>query len=335
VNTGDLDRSYRPLSFGEFVGQEPVVQNLTVAVQAALMRKEPLEHVLFCGPPGLGKTTLAEILAHELGAPFEKVSGPTLERPRDLASILTRLKPLTVLFIDEIHRIGTAVEELLYLAMEDFRISIVIGEGPGARNVEIKLNPFTLVGATTRTSLLSRPLLDRFGLIEQLDYYKERELVVILQRYADKLGVAVEPSALELVSRRSQGTPRIALAHLRRIRDFAQVEGEKERVTTDVVERALKAIGVDEQGLQRLHRRYLELLVLKYGGGPTGVNTLAAALGEDPQTIENFVEPYLIRMGFIERTPRGRTATRSAKGLFRGGATHPSLFPLPEEPAKR
>jgi len=334
MNTSELDRSYRPLSFSEFVGQGPVVENLKVAVQAARLRGEPLEHVLFCGPPGLGKTTLAEILAYELGAPFEKVSGPTLERPRDLAAILTRLKSFTVLFIDEIHRIHPAVEELLYLAMEDFRLSIVIGEGPGARNVEIKLNPFTLVGATTRTSLLSRPLLDRFGLIEQLDYYSEEELYRILERYAGKLQIEVEPSALELVARRSQGTPRIALAHLRRIRDYAQVEGGRGIVTREVVERALQALGVDEQGLQRLHRRYLELLVLKYGGGPTGVNTLAAALGEDPHTIENFVEPYLIRMGLIERTPRGRTATRSAKKLFRGNSPHPSLFPLPEEPAK-
>lgn len=332
MSANDLDRSFRPLSFADFIGQEDVCKNLKVAVQAALFRKEPLEHVLLCGPPGLGKTTLAEILAHEMGSPFEKISGPTLERPRDLAAILTRLKANTVLFVDEIHRLGAAVEEILYLAMEDFRIDIVIGEGPGARNVELKLNPFTLVGATTRTSLLSRPLLDRFGLIVQLDFYKEEELVAILRRYAEKLEMEMEDEAIRLVAKRSQGTPRIALSQLRRIRDFAQVSGERGPVTHRVVEEALQSLGVDEQGLQRLHRRYLELLVVKYGGGPTGVNTLAAALGEDPQTIENFVEPYLIRMGFIERTPRGRTATRFARRLFRSPSTSPSLFSLPEDP---
>jgi Holliday junction DNA helicase RuvB len=311
----ELDRTVRPERWVEFVGQPQVRRNLEVAVAATLQRDEPLDHLLLCGPPGLGKTTLASIVARELGAPFEKTSGPVLERPKDLAAILIRLQPRTVLFIDEIHRLGPAVEEILYPALEDFEIQLVLGEGPGARSAKFKLQPFTLVGATTRTSLLTRPLLDRFGLVEQFDFYTVEDLVTVVERYAARIGAKLTAEAARVIAERSRGTPRVALAHTRRVRDYAEVarRGPADAATA---REALEALGVDELGLQRLHRRYLEILVGSYRGGPTGLNTLAAALGEDPRTLEDVVEPYLIRLGLIDRTPRGRVATdRAAKHM--------------------
>lgn len=323
-----VERAHRPLSLDDFVGQAEIRRNLRIAVQAARGRDEPLDHVLFCGPPGLGKTTLAGILAAEMGVPFEKTSGPALERPRDLAAILARLQPGTVLFIDEIHRLASAVEELLYPAMEDTEIDLIIGEGPAARSVKLRLSPFTLVGATTRTSLLTRPLLDRFGLVEQLDFYDVADLEAIVLRYAEKLGTELAAAAAHVIADRARGTPRVALSHLRRVRDYAEVRGELP-VQETTARKALEALGVDELGLQRLHRRYLEVLVRHYRGGPTGLSTLAAALGEDGRTLEDVVEPLLIRQGLIDRTPRGRTAThRAAEHVGDPGSVAPqtSLF---------
>lgn len=307
-----FERAYRPQAIAEFVGQSAVVDNLRTATAAARGRGEVLDHLLLCGPPGLGKTTLATIVAAELGAPLKKVSGPTLERPKDLAAILARMEAGTVLFVDEIHRLGPAVEEMLYPAMEDFQIDLIIGEGPAARSLPLNLQPFTLVGATTRTSLLSRPLLDRFGMIEQLDYYETAELVEILKRYARKLALELDAAAAQAIAARSRGTPRIALSYLRRVRDYAEVHGDGS-IHAQVATAALAALGVDDLGLTRLHRRFLEVLVRHYNGGPTGLNTLAAALGEDPRTLEDIVEPFLIRCGLLDRTPRGRVATDRAR----------------------
>lgn len=306
-----FERAFRPQTLADFIGQRQICDNLQVAVQAAKKRSEPLDHLLLCGPPGLGKTTLAAIVAAEMGATFEKTSGPVLERPKDLAAILARLLPGSVLFIDEIHRMGPAVEEMLYPAMEDFEIDLLVGEGPAARSIKLRLNPFTLVGATTRTSLLTRPLLDRFGMIEQLDFYQPSELTEVVRRYAEKLQTQMTTEAAAIIAARSRGTPRVALSHLRRVRDFAEVRGESPIGVATATE-ALKALGVDELGLQRLHRRFLEALVKHYKGGPTGLNTLAAALGEDARTLEDVVEPFLIRSGLLERTPRGRVATNGA-----------------------
>jgi Holliday junction DNA helicase RuvB len=321
----EFERAYRPVALDDFVGQPHVRRNLGVAVGAARLRSEPLDHVLFVGPPGLGKTTLAGILATEMGVPFEKTSGPVLERPKDLAAILARLAPGAVLFIDEIHRLGSAVEEVLYPALEDFEIDLLVGEGPAARSVKLRLSPFTLVGATTRASLLSRPLLDRFGMTEELDYYDLDDLAAVVARYAAKLDVALEPGGAAVIARRSRGTPRVALAHLRRVRDYAMVRSEA-MVTAATAEAALDALGVDVRGLARPHRRYLDALVGHYRGGPTGVGTLAAALGEDARTLEEVVEPLLIRLGLIDRTPRGRVATArghehvgAAAGIRQGG----------------
>lgn len=321
TSEGDgFERAFRPERLAEFIGQRQICDNLEIAVQAARKRGEPLDHLLLCGPPGLGKTTLAGIVAAEMDVPFEKTSGPVLERPKDLAAILARLAPGTVLFIDEIHRMGPAVEEMLYPAMEDFEIDLLVGEGPAARSIKLRLSPFTLVGATTRTSLLTRPLLDRFGLTEQFDFYTQDELTAVLWRYADKLGTALDRETAAAVAGRSRGTPRVALSHLRRIRDFAEVKGESP-IQLATAEAAFHSLGVDKLGLQRLHRRYLEILVQHYGGGPTGVGTLAASLAEDAGTLEDVVEPYLIRSGLLERTQRGRVATA---GAFR----HLGLDPL-------
>ncbi len=306
-----FEGALRPTSFDEYVGQERHKRNLEVFVLAARQRGESLDHLLLCGPPGLGKTTLAHIVAREMGVELHVTSGPALERKGDLAGILTSLGRGDVLFIDEIHRLAPAVEENLYGAMEDFRFDIVIGDGPHARTVTLQLEPFTLVGATTRAGLLTSPLRDRFGYIARLEFYSPEELELIVKRSAALLDVRIVPAAALEIARRSRGTPRIANRLLRRCRDFAQVDGAGE-VDVPAVRRALEALEVDAAGLDELDRRYLRVLVEQFGGGPTGIDTLAAALGEDRGTLEDVCEPYLIQQGFIARTSRGRVAAPRA-----------------------
>jgi Holliday junction DNA helicase RuvB len=310
-----LDRSLRPVRFEDFVGQDRIKENLRVFIDAAKGRGEALDHVLFCGPPGLGKTTLAHIIAHELGVGIKSTSGPVLERAGDLAAILTNLQEHDVLFIDEIHRLSRVVEEILYPAMEDFQLDIIIGQGPGARSIKLDLPRFTLVGATTRTGLLTSPLRDRFGVIDRLNFYSTEELRTIVQRSAGLLETKIEPSAAAEISRRSRGTPRIANRLLRRVRDFAQVQGDG-MITLERVVSAMKRLEVDEQGFDEMDRRLLLLIIDKFEGGPVGIETLAAALSEEKDTIEDVYEPYLIQEGFLDRTPRGRQATRLSYEYF-------------------
>ena len=302
-----MEAQLRPSRLQGFVGQQRIRTNLEVYIAAARQREGALDHVLFHGPPGLGKTTLAHIIATELGVPLSLASGPALERPKDLAALLTQVAPRGVLFIDEIHRMPTQVEEILYSAMEDFEIVIMVGEGPTARSVKLPLQPFTLVGATTRASLLSKPLRDRFGIREKLDYYDQSELRDILQANAQRLDLELGTELVHALSQRSRGTPRIAIQLLKRVRDFVQVQGQPK---TEAHRRDLFArIGVDDRGLLPLDREFLDTLAHKFSGGPTGLSTLAAAMGEDSDTLESYVEPYLIREGLIERTPRGRRLT--------------------------
>jgi Holliday junction DNA helicase RuvB len=310
-----LDRSLRPVRFDDFVGQDRIRENLRVFIDAAKGRGEALDHVLFCGPPGLGKTTLAHIIAHELGVGIKSTSGPVLERAGDLAAILTNLQEHDVLFIDEIHRLSRVVEEILYPAMEDFQLDIIIGQGPGARSIKLDLPRFTLVGATTRTGLLTSPLRDRFGVIDRLNFYSTEELRTIVQRSAGLLETNIEPNAAAEISRRSRGTPRIANRLLRRVRDFAQVQGNG-MITLELVISAMKRLEVDEQGFDEMDRRLLLLIIDKFEGGPVGIETLAAALSEEKDTIEDVYEPYLIQEGFLDRTPRGRQATRLSYEYF-------------------
>ena len=310
-----LDRSLRPVRFEDFVGQDRIKENLRVFIDAAKGRGEALDHVLFCGPPGLGKTTLAHIIAHELGVGIKSTSGPVLERAGDLAAILTNLQEHDVLFIDEIHRLSRVVEEILYPAMEDFQLDIIIGQGPGARSIKLDLPRFTLVGATTRTGLLTSPLRDRFGVIDRLNFYSTEELRTIVQRSASLLETKIEPKAAAEISRRSRGTPRIANRLLRRVRDFAQVQGDG-MITLELVVSAMKRLEVDEQGFDEMDRRLLLLIIDKFEGGPVGIETLAAALSEEKDTIEDVYEPYLIQEGFLDRTPRGRQATRLSYEYF-------------------
>jgi holliday junction DNA helicase RuvB len=310
-----LDKSLRPVHFEDFVGQDRIKENLRVFIDAAKGRGEALDHVLFCGPPGLGKTTLAHIIAHELGVGIKSTSGPVLERSGDLAAILTNLHEHDVLFIDEIHRLNRVVEEILYPAMEDFQLDIIIGQGPGARSIKLDLPRFTLVGATTRTGLLTSPLRDRFGVIDRLNFYSTEELRTIVQRSASLLETKIEPNAAAEISRRSRGTPRIANRLLRRVRDFAQVQSDG-MVTLDLVVSAMKRLEVDEQGFDEMDRRLLLLIIDKFEGGPVGIETLAAALSEEKDTIEDVYEPYLIQEGFLDRTPRGRQATRLSYEYF-------------------
>ena len=304
-------RTLRPRTLEEFVGQEKVKERLKVYIQAAKARGEPLDHVLLLSPPGLGKTTLAHIIAYEMGVKIKVSSGPALERPGDLAAILTHLSPGDILFVDEIHRLRPQVEEILYPAMEDWKLPIVLGEGPHARCIELPLAPFTLIGATTREGLLTTPLRDRFEVVFRLDFYRPEELAEILVRAAQRLGIAIEPEAAWELAQRARGTPRIALRLLRRARDVAQVQGLS-TVTHAVAQETLRMLGIDEEGLDELDRRILEVMIDRFDGGPVGLETLSAALGEDPETISELYEPYLIGLGFIRKTPQGRVATERA-----------------------
>jgi Holliday junction DNA helicase RuvB len=325
-----LEQTLRPRTIGEYVGQGRIVDNLKIFVQAARSRGEPLDHVLLSGPPGLGKTTLAHILAREMEAPLRTTSGPVLERAGDLAAILTNLQPGEVLFVDEIHRLGSAVEEILYPALEDYKLDLVLGQGPGARTVKIDLPRFTLVGATTRAGLISAPLRSRFGIVHRLDFYPPEELARIAERSAGILAIAADAAGLDEIARRSRGTPRIANRLLRRVRDFAQVVGTG-RLDREIARRALAALEVDEHGFEELDRRILSTLIEVYDGGPAGVQAIAAAVSEDRGTLEDLYEPYLLQMGFLQRTPRGRVATRRAYDHLgypppAGGAPGGTLF---------
>jgi Holliday junction DNA helicase RuvB len=307
------EESLRPQNLDEMIGQPRLRENLSIFVQAARSRGEPLDHVLFHGPPGLGKTSLARIVAAELEAQFRATSGPAIERPGDLAALLSNLEAGDVLFIDEIHRLSASIEEILYPAMEDFQLDLLIGEGPTARSLRLDLPRFTLVGATTRAGLLTSPLRDRFGWSARLEYYPVEDLEQIVARSGGLLGVEVEPKAANEMARRSRGTPRIANRLLRRVRDFAAVrDGDADRVRLDTARFALERLDVDEAGFDGLDRLFLTTLVEKFGGGPVGLETLAAAVGEDKGTLEDVVEPYLIHCGFLTRTPRGRVATERA-----------------------
>ena len=304
----DFENALRPLSFSDFTGQKKVVENLKVFVEAARMRGEPLDHTLLHGPPGLGKTTLSNIIANELGVGFKLTSGPVLDKPGDLAGLLTSLEPNDVLFIDEIHRLSPVVEEYLYSAMEDYRIDIMIDKGPAARSIQIDLNPFTLVGATTRSGLLTAPLLARFGINMHLEYYDAKTLTSIVARSANILRVRIDPKAAAEIAGRSRGTPRIANALLRRVRDFAQVKGNGD-INTEIARFSLEALNIDKYGLDEIDNKILTTIIDKFKGGPVGITTIATAIGEDAGTVEEVYEPFLIKEGFIRRTPRGREVT--------------------------
>ncbi|HEX6787775.1 MAG TPA: Holliday junction branch migration DNA helicase RuvB [Gaiellaceae bacterium] len=320
----DVERSLRPRSLDEFVGQERVKEQLEIALTAAKARGEALDHVLLAGPPGLGKTSLAHIVREELGVGLRTIAGPAVEK-KDIAAILTSLDPRDVLFVDEIHRMSRTAEEILYPALEDFRIDIVMGEGAAARTLTLDLPPFTLVGATTRTGLLTTPLRDRFGLTFRLDYYEADELGSIVHRSARILGVEIAPDAAEEIARRSRGTPRIANRILRRVRDVAEVR-HRGAITTDIAREALVLLEIDEQGLDREARELLRTIALKFDGGPVGLSTLAASLGEEQETIEDVYEPYLLQLGYIQRTPRGRTITTLGRAHIGVATDEAKLF---------
>jgi Holliday junction DNA helicase RuvB len=313
VLEGDLefDSSVRPVSFDEFVGQNKIKDNLKIFIQAAQGRGEAIDHMLFCGPPGLGKTTLAHIIAKEMGVQIKATTGPVLERPADLAGILTNLGEHDVLFIDEIHRINRMVEEYIYPAMEDYCLDIMIDKGPSARSVRLNLPKFTLIGATTRAGLLTAPMRARFGMINRLDYYTHGDLEQIILRSATIFNVSIDPEGAREIAQRSRGTPRVANRLLRRVRDFAQVEGDG-NITAAIAQRSLLRLEVDEVGLDDMDKRILEAIIKKFNGGPVGLNTLAVAVGEESDTVEEVYEPYLIQEGFLMRTPRGREATERA-----------------------
>jgi Holliday junction DNA helicase RuvB len=326
----DFENALRPLSFRDFSGQKKVVENLEVFVEAAKYRGEPLDHTLLHGPPGLGKTTLSNIIANELGVGFKLTSGPVLDKPGDLAGILTSLEPRDVLFIDEIHRLSPVVEEYLYSAMEDYRIDIMIDKGPSARSIQIDLNPFTLVGATTRSGLLTAPLRARFGINMHLEYYAPETLASIVERSSGILDVPITEDAALIIARRSRGTPRIANALLRRVRDFAQVKGTG-RIDSKITEVALTALNIDQYGLDEIDNKILLTIIDKFRGGPVGITTIATAIGEDSGTVEEVYEPFLIMEGFIKRTPRGRMVTELAyrhfgRNPYSGNIMEPNLF---------
>jgi Holliday junction DNA helicase RuvB len=326
-----LDRAIRPRTLADYVGQPAVKEQMEIFIPAARDRGEALDHVLIFGPPGLGKTTLSHIIANEMGVNLRQTSGPVLEKPGDLAALLTNLEPRDVLFIDEIHRLSPVVEEVLYPAMEDYQLDIMIGEGPAARSIKVDLPPFTLVGATTRAGLLTSPLRDRFGIVQRLEFYSVEELGRIVRRSADILGVEMDAAGAHEIARRSRGTPRIANRLLRRVRDYAQVKTDG-RVDAAVADAALQMLKVDQNGFDHMDRRLLEAVLHKFEGGPVGLDNLAAAIGEERGTLEDVVEPYLIQQGFLIRTPRGRLATRAAWTHFglqppqRAEAEAPDLF---------
>ena len=306
-----MERALRPKALTEYVGQTKAREQLEIFIGAAKQRGEALDHVLLFGPPGLGKTTLSHIIANELGVNMRQTSGPVLEKPKDLAALLTNLEPNDVLFIDEIHRLSPVVEEILYPALEDYQIDIMIGEGPAARSIKLDLQPFTLVGATTRAGMLTNPLRDRFGIVARLEFYTPDELVKIVTRSAGLLKVPIDVEGATQLARRSRGTPRIANRLLRRVRDYAQVKGQG-LITEDIANQALKMLDVDPQGFDVMDRKLLEAVVHRFDGGPVGLDNIAASIGEERDTIEDVIEPYLIQQGFLQRTPRGRVATLAA-----------------------
>lgn len=310
-NEENIDRALRPTRISDYVGQKAVREQLDIFIRAARLRGEPLDHLLLFGPPGLGKTTLAHIVANEMGVNLRQTSGPVLERPGDLAAILTNLEKNDVLFIDEIHRLSPVVEEILYPALEDYQIDIMIGEGPAARSIKLDLPPFTLIGATTRAGSLTNPLRARFGIVNQLQFYTPNELATIVRRSARLLNVEITPEGAAEIAKRSRGTPRVANRLLRRVRDYAEVMHDG-IVTDEVADAALRMLNVDPRGLDQIDCRFLRTILEKFGGGPVGIENLAAAIGEDKDTLEDVVEPYLIQQGFLQRTPRGRLAAREA-----------------------
>ena len=317
-STDSWQLSLRPRKLSEYIGQDRAKKNLSVYVKAALNRNEALDHVLLYGSPGLGKTTLAGIIANELGVNFRQTSGPAIERQGDLASLLTNLQPRDVLFIDEIHRLPRVVEEILYSAMEDFALDIIIGKGPAARSLRLDIAPFTLIGATTRAGLIAPPLRDRFGVIEHLDFYDTNSLVEIVTRAAGVLSIEIDSDGAREIAKRSRGTPRIANRLLKRVRDFAQIEENQNLITREIADRALTYLEIDEVGLDRTDRNMLQTMLEKFGGRPVGLETIAAAISESTETVEDVYEPFLIQLGFLMRTPRGRVVTEAGRNHIEG-----------------